>query len=57
MGTSEEKMNEDQADEIKEKLDSIAINAITSEQGKEIIKLLQEIATELAEFQTEFSKQ
>ena len=50
-------MSEEQADEIITKLDDLAMNAITKEQGQEIIKLLQEIAAELSEFHIEFSMQ
>jgi uncharacterized membrane protein len=50
-------VNEEQADEIIAKLDHLAINAMTREQGQEIIKLLKEIATELSELHAEVSKQ
>ena len=50
-------MNEDQADEIIAKLDGLAMSILTREQGQEIIKLLQEIVTELSELHAEVSKQ
>jgi len=49
MGTSEELMDEEQANEIIAKLDYLYLNAMTKAQAEEIIQRIKEIAAELAE--------
>jgi uncharacterized membrane protein len=49
-------MNEDQADEIITKLDDLALNTMTRDQGKEILEKLKDISTELEQFRVEFEK-
>jgi hypothetical protein len=49
-------MNEEQADEIIAKLNDLAQNTMTTEQGNEILELLKQISTELEQFRVEIEK-
>jgi hypothetical protein len=49
-------MEDEQIQEIIDKLDRIETNCMTQVQAQDLIKKLDEIATELSDFRAEYSK-